>query len=155
MPVLALSNFIAKLASMMGGAFHGLGSIEKDRRERQSHYLDSISETLASAGMAVGDGKDIARQLAELRFHMSEIESVLRLGDPRWLMALDDGTVEHLCAELDVAVAETESSLQGVISDNDFEASSQRYSQREDLRKTFLNASGVFRGAAVALRGRI
>jgi hypothetical protein len=149
--VLELSKFVLKLSGMMGSALLQLGDVRSKMCKKQGRYLDSISETLASAGMDVGAGRDITKQLAELRYHLSEIESVLRLGDSDWQMALDDGTVARLRAELDLAVSQTNFSPSGLSPEED----SRAWSERQELRSTFLNASGVFRGAAVALLGRI
>ena len=66
---------------------------------------------------------------------------------------MDDATVVTLCAELDIAVGETETSI--LKAHNKSSISSPEFVQRQKLRDTFLNASGVFRGAAVALRGQI
>lgn len=159
--MLELATFIMNLAGTIGSGFHNLGLIRTDQRERQSHYLDCISETLASAGMAIGDDEDITKQLAELRYHLSEIGSVLRLGDPEYLMTMNDNTVARLRAELDDAIGKTGSlwrasrNTNTPCSEADFQNQSQAISQRSELRSAFLHASGVFRGASVALRGRL
>jgi len=45
--MLALAEFIAKLAGMLGTAIFNVSRIQRERRKRHADYLDKVSETLA------------------------------------------------------------------------------------------------------------
>ena len=142
--MLALAEFIAKLTGMLGTALHSLNNVRQEQRQKQSQYLDSVSETLAAAAAAIQTRDDPTKYFAELGFHLDHIAEVLRLGDPDYLMALSDDTVSILRKELDLALEQTSAA--------DFNPTSETWSEREGFKTALLNASGVFRGASIALR---
>ncbi len=146
--MLEIAQFIAGLAGMLGQAFHKLGGVAADQRKRQSQYLDDVSATLAAAAAAVAAKEDLTKYFSELRFHLGTINDVLRLGDPDYLMSMSDDTVQKLQAELDAALEKTAPSI---IMPKEELMSSDTWVAREDLKDALLNASGVFRGASVAL----
>ena len=103
--------------------------------------------------MGVDLGHDITKELSTLRYCLTEIESVLRFGDPGFLMALDDRTVERLSDELDHAVITASKIVRGDCVGRP--VSDEELSSLIDLQKELMHASGVFRGAAISLRGHI
>jgi len=165
--MLELTTFIAKLGDMVDRATQRLENIREARREKQAKYLDNISETLASAGVVANAGGNITRQVAELRYHLASIEEVLRLGGG--LMEVTDDCVVRLRSELEIALKKTP--LHIIAGQKELEIALKETSQnclsgqnkqelpdfaeREKLVAAFLLASGVFRGAAVTLRGKI
>src|SRR5438128_7674919 len=102
--MLAVAEFVVHLAGQVSSSLSYLKGVRQEQREAQSEYLDHISETLAEMAVAIGKNEDISKFLAELKFHLENINGVLRFGDPKWSMATSDKVVEMLRAELDSAV---------------------------------------------------
>jgi len=63
-------------------------------------------------------------------------------------MSMEDDTVARLCNELDAAAGATEISTTR-------DEQTMRSTEPNELRLALLEASGTFRGVAVALRGRL
>src|SRR5262249_11747302 len=140
--MLEVAKFLVDLGKTVSCGIGGFREVRDGQREKQSKYLDSISETLASTGVATVEGQSITKQIAELRFHLKSLKEVLKYNEPLWEMSLADEMVDALRTELDKVLKETPNCVPGE-------------SERRVLSEACFQAAGVFRGAAVAMRGRI
>ncbi len=143
-----ITEFIKRLSTIMNRAFHSTHLVPIDQRKRHSEYLDHISKILAETAAAIQNNENLSKHFGELRYHISTIGYVLRLGDPNYLMSMSDNTVSMLIENLDEALNHTDSSKLK----NQENPVTSVWVEKEELKGTLLNASGVFRGVAVSLR---
>jgi hypothetical protein len=156
--MLATVDFVKELSGLIGIALPNFARAEmylsslaqQEQRIKQSEYLECLSETLAAMAKAIQEGKDSSKFVGELDFHLDHIEDVLRLGDPDWLMCLSDDTVLRLKKRLDGALRQAQS---GELTATGSTCPSGEASTRRKLARELSHASGVFHGAAVALKG--